>query len=94
MKYIQITAYEESEQPLILNNNFVFDFKNIDDTIYFQIFQPFIWKNKVITGFFKGCNGIGWTNGILQLNQKKNFPVSDEQLIEFKKVIKEYEDVI
>jgi hypothetical protein len=94
MKYINIVFYEDNEHPFINNNNFVYEYTHIDDTLYFKIINPFIWKNKIITGFFKGHNGIGWTNGILQLNQKKNFPVSDKQLIEFEKVIKEYKNMI
>ena len=87
MKYIQIRIYEDDEQPYINGESFSYNFTSEDKTLYFKIDEPFIWKEKVITGFFKGSDGIGWANGKLRLNQLRNFPVSKLQLDVFKEAI-------
>lgn len=87
MKYIKVSFYEDNEQPYFQSKDFTYEFTSENNTLYYKISEPFIWKNKLITGFFKGSNGIGWVNGILQLNQHRNFPVSDKQLKEFNKVV-------
>lgn len=63
-----------------------FDYISDRGTCFFRFVNPFLWGVHLITGFFQGNGGIGWLSGSLMLNQRGNYPVSEEQGKVFKRV--------
>jgi hypothetical protein len=88
MKTITLDIYRVDETPLLIKANAIkLDYvSNYYGTQYFKIEKPFIWEIHLITGFCNSSSGFKWVTGELQLSNK-TYPVSDEQIIELKKII-------